>query len=151
MLKFEKEFVAALRSFLARGIPAREIPESALQVARLLAHERMMKDPHQKFLMLITEARIEARVAKKRRSFRRVWPIEFTSGIFVKFFMTGPRWKSLFGVVERPIAEIDPIAAKYHRPGRKLLIVSLEEDIREITAEGWGAHEELRPGIRAEW
>jgi hypothetical protein len=108
-------------------------------------------DPHHKFLELITRARIEARVLKKRRGFRRVWAIEYTSGIFVKFYMTGPKWKRLFGVVERPIAEIDPQAAQYHRPGRKLLIVSLEDDIREIVMEGWGARDELRPGLRAEW
>jgi hypothetical protein len=84
-----------------------------------------------------------------RRSVRRMWSLDRLP--MPRAFMTGPRWRSTFGVREVPIAELDPDAARFHRPGRKLLMFSLEEDVRERVTLGYGAREQLRPGVFEEW
>lgn len=87
---------------------------------------------------------------RRRRGTRRMWSLDRLP--LVRTFMTGRRWRSTFGVREIPIVQLDPEAAKFHRPGRKLLIFSIEEDVREmVTRGGLGAREELRPGVFAEW
>lgn len=69
------------------------------------------------------------RNGNRRRSVRRMWSMDRLP--MPRAFFRGPKWKRLCGVREIPIAEIDPIAAQYHRPGRKLLIFSFEPDVRE--------------------
>jgi hypothetical protein len=78
-----------------------------------------------------------------RRGTRRMWSLDQLP--MARTFMTGPRWRSSFGVLEVPIVELDPDAARFHRPGRKLLMFSLEEDVRELLLE------EIRPGVFAAW
>jgi hypothetical protein len=60
-------------------------------------------------------------------------------------FFKGPKWKRLCDVSERLIADVDPFAAQYHRPGRKLLMFTLEDDVRERACE------QLRPNVFAQW
>lgn len=60
-------------------------------------------------------------------------------------FMYGPRWRRHFDVREVPVADVDPVAAKYHRPGRTLLVFTFEPDVRELLQL------EIRPGVFAEW
>lgn len=84
------------------------------------------------------------RPARPRRGVRRMWSLDRLP--MPRVFMTGPRWRSAFGVREIPIADLDAAAAKLHRPGRKLLIFSLEEDVRERVMPP-----EIRPGVYAEW
>ena len=68
-------------------------------------------------------------------------------------FFTGPKWRRHFDVREIPIADVDPEAARLHRPGRKLLMFTFEEDVRELVQLGAGTFrgEELRPGVFAQW
>jgi hypothetical protein len=83
---------------------------------------------------------------RKRESTRRMWSLD---GLLMpRVYMRGPKWRRSFGVREVPIAEIDPDAACFHRPGRKLLMFSLEDDVRELLLIGL---DELRPGVFAQW
>jgi len=95
---------------------------------------------------LIERATRERQTRKRRESTRRMY--SFDGLISVRCFMRGPKWKRTFGVREVPIAEVAPESAPYHRPERKLLIFSLEEDVRELVFVG---REEIRPGVYAEW
>jgi hypothetical protein len=70
------------------------------------------------------------RLARRTRSVRKLFSDDGL--ILPRVWMYGPRWRSHFGVVEKPIAEIDPVAATLHRPGRKLLMFTLEEDVRDL-------------------
>lgn len=79
-----------------------------------------------------------------RRSVRRMYSLDALP--MPRAFFRGPKWKRLCGVVERPIAEIHPIAAQYHRPGRKLLIFSFEDEVRERILP-----REIRPGVIPMW
>jgi hypothetical protein len=92
---------------------------------------------------LIENLTLDRRTGRPRRSLRRMWSLDQLS--MPRAFFTGPKWKRLCGVEERPIADVLPEAATYHRPGRKLLLFSLEDDVRERVLE------ELRPGVYAEW
>lgn len=75
----------------------------------------------------------EDRHGRRRRSVRRMW--SFDGLPMPRAFFGGPKWKRLFDVREVPIAEVHPIAAQYHRPGRKLLLFSFEDEVRERTLE----------------
>lgn len=79
----------------------------------------------------------------RRRSVRRMWSSDELP--MPRAFFRGPRWKRLCDVREVPIAEIDPVAAKYHRPGRKLLIFTFEDEVRERICE------QLRFDVYAQW
>lgn len=63
----------------------------------------------------------------------------------VRVWMWGPRWRSAFGVTRVPIAEFDPRVAPLFRPGTKLSVFTLEEDVRERVLD------EIRPGVYAMW
>lgn len=81
------------------------------------------------------DAALLARVTAERptrpaRATRRLWSIDGL--LMASVWMYGPRWRRHFAVVETPIVELDPEAAKYHRPGRKLLTFTLEDDVREL-------------------
>jgi hypothetical protein len=69
------------------------------------------------------------RLGRRRRSVRRLWSFDHLP--MPRAFFRGPKWKRLCGVSERLIADVDPFAAQYHRPGRKLLLFSFEDDVRE--------------------
>lgn len=73
------------------------------------------------------------RATPRKRSTRRMWSTDRLP--MPRAFFYGPRWRRHFGVSEVPIVDIAPEAAKYHRHGRKLLIFSLEEDVRELICE----------------
>lgn len=49
------------------------------------------------------------------------------------------------GVQHVPIATVDPIAAQYHRPGRKLLVFTFEDEVRELVLE------RLNHEVYAQW
>lgn len=85
----------------------------------------------------------ERQTVRRVRKIRRMWSTDRLP--MPRAFFFGRRWKKLCDVTERPIAEVDPEAAKYHRPGRKLLLFSLEEEVRERVLE------QLAPGVFAEW
>lgn len=114
--------------------------------ARLAAHERAMQtDPKYRQLMdrlnfdvLLVKAKV-----RRRPHTRRMWSVDDLP--MPRVFMHGPRWRSAFGVSEIPIAVLDPERAHWHRPGRKLLTFTLEEDVRERVCV------EIRPGVVAEW
>lgn len=90
------------------------------------------------------------RQAPRRRRIRRMWSLDRLP--MAQAFFHGPKWKRLCGVEEKRIADIDPAAAKLHRPGRKLLMFSLEDEVRELaTRRGLKVYEELRPGVFEEW
>jgi hypothetical protein len=90
-----------------------------------------------KLLAQVTEERRRTRARQqKREATRRMWPLEQLP--MPRVYMHGPKWRRFFDVQERPIAEIDPEAAKLHRPGRKLLWFSLEDDVRERVLEPLG-------------
>jgi hypothetical protein len=76
------------------------------------------------------------RRGRRRRSLRRMWSLEQLP--MPRAFFTGPKWKRLCEVREVPIAEIHPQAAELHRPGRKLLIFSFEDEVRERVLERLG-------------
>lgn len=84
------------------------------------------------------------RRGRRRRSVRRMWSLDRLT--MPRAFFCGPKWKRLCGVTERPIAEIDPAAAALHRPGRKLLMFSLEDEVRERVLPP-----EIRPGVIPMW
>lgn len=98
-------------------------------------------------LAKVTAEKQEVRLrVSRRQSTRRMWSLDELP--MVRCFMRGPRWKSTFGVCEVPIAEIDPEHASWHRLGRKLLMFTLEDDVRELV---FTDVPELRPGVYAEW
>jgi hypothetical protein len=82
-------------------------------------------------------------VGADRQRMRRVWIAPVLRN--VRVFMYGPRWQRHFDVQRRPVADIDPEAARYHRAGKRLLIYDVEADVRERVLE------ELRPGVVAQW
>lgn len=58
----------------------------------------------------------------------------------------GPKWKRLCGVREVPIADLVPAEQlTWHPRGKKILVFSFEEDLRELMFE------EIRPGVYADW
>ena len=122
-----------------------------LDDVRLAAHERAMQtDPAYRSVMESIDAQrrlVEnltlSRRGSRRRALRRMWSTDNLS--MPRAFFSGPRWKRLCGVQEIPIAAIDPIAATYHRPGRKLLVFTFEEEIRERICE------QLRFNVYAQW
>lgn len=63
----------------------------------------------------------------------RIWPLPDLPR--VRVFMHGPGWRKHFEVARRPIAEVAPLAAKCHRPGKQLYWFDLEDDIRELVCE----------------
>jgi hypothetical protein len=77
------------------------------------------------FLEHVTRYRKDLR----RLSTRRMWSLDRLP--LPRAYFRGPMWKRLCGVHETPIADIDADAAKLHRPGRKLLIFSFEDEVRE--------------------
>jgi hypothetical protein len=82
----------------------------------------------------ITAERLATWVHKKRRaSTRRLWSFDHLP--MPRCYMRGPKWRRAFDVREIPIADLDPQAAKLHRPGRKLLVFTLEPDVRELVCE----------------
>lgn len=78
----------------------------------------------------------------RARKLRRIWNLDRLP--MPRCFMHGPKWRKLFEVIEQSIAEIDPLAARYHRPGKKLLTFSFESEVRERLFE------EIRPGVFAD-
>lgn len=62
--------------------------------------------------------------------------------------MWGPKWRRYFDVREVAIADLDPAAVPFHPRGKKLLMFTLEDDVRERVMIG---REELRPGVYAMW
>lgn len=62
----------------------------------------------------------------------------------VRLWMHGPKWRRHFGVLELPVPSE---SAGYHRPGKRLLFVDLEPDVRELVC----LNLELRPGVYAQW
>lgn len=87
--------------------------------------------------------RLFAEQRRRRTGHRRLYSLDHLP--MVRVWMHGRRWRRHFGVREVPIAEFAPSSAPYHRPGKKLLVFSLEDDVRELVLE------ELRPGVYAEW
>ena len=83
------------------------------------------------------------RRGRRRRSLRRMWSLDQLP--MPRAWFTGPRWKRLCEVRELPIADVDPVAAQYHRPGRKLLLFSFEDEVRERVLV------RLRDDVYAEW
>lgn len=92
---------------------------------------------------LVSDLTRERTTITRARKIRRMWSTDRLP--MPRAFFFGRRWKKLCGVTEQPIAEVDPEAAKYHRPGRKLLLFSLEDEVRERVLE------EIAPGVYAEW
>lgn len=86
---------------------------------------------------------------RRRRAVRRMWSLDNLP--LPRAWFYGSKWKRHFDVRERPIAEIDPLAARLHRPGRKLLIFTFEDDVRELVHKGFNEPEEIRPGVFAQW
>jgi hypothetical protein len=112
-----------------------------------VTEDDVVEAAHRKFLALITSERRETQAkTRKRESTRRMW--SFDRLPMPRAFMRGPKWRRLFDVKEIPIAEIDPVAAELHRPGRKLLVFTLEDDVRELL---FTDVPELRPGVYAMW
>src|SRR5205807_90016 len=83
------------------------------------------------------------RFGRRRRSVRRMWSLDQLP--MPRAFFRGPKWRRLCGVAELLIADVDPVAAQYHRPGRKLLLFSFEDDVRERVLEP------LRHDVVAQW
>ncbi len=79
----------------------------------------------------------------KTKANRRMWSLDGLP--MPRAFFRGPRWKRECEVREVPIAEIDSVAARFHRLGRKLLVFSFENEVRERACH------EIRPGVSAEW
>jgi hypothetical protein len=98
---------------------------------------------------LLVESLTLERQHPRRRAVRRMWSLDNLPQPRAWFY--GPKWKRHFNVQERPIAEIDPVAAQLHRPGRKLLMFTFEDEVRELTSRGFNEPEEIRPGVFAEW
>jgi hypothetical protein len=92
--------------------------------------------------LLLTRVTTERQVSRRRR-LRKLHSLDNLPAL--RCFLHGPKWRRHFGITETPIAEIDPNAARFHRPGRKLLLFTLEADVRERIQE------EIRPGVYAEW
>lgn len=63
-------------------------------------------------------------------------------------WMWGPGWRKAFGVREVPLADVSPSSVPFHPRGKKLLMFTLEDDVRERVMIG---RDELRPGVYAEW
>lgn len=85
----------------------------------------------------INAERIAVREKKQKRvSIRRMWSLDNLP--LARALFKGPKWKKYFEVREVPISEIDPANAHLHRPGRKLLIFTFEEDVRELICEPLG-------------
>lgn len=83
---------------------------------------------------------------RKRETTRRMWSLDRLP--MPRAFMRGPKWRRLFGVEERPIADVAPDQASWHRPGRKLLMFTLEDDVRELILP---EENQIRPGVLPEW
>lgn len=79
----------------------------------------------------------------RRQGQRRVYNLEQLP--LPRCYMCGPKWRRLFDVEERLLADIRPESAIYHRPGKTILVFSFEHDVRELVLE------ELRPGVFAMW
>jgi len=76
----------------------------------------------------------------------RIWNLDRLPQ--VRCLLVGPRWKRGFNVQRVPIADLIPAReVPWHRPGRRVLVFTLEEDIRERVLMGL----ELRPGVVAQW
>lgn len=119
--------------------------------ARLRAHDKAMEtDPAYRALMdgydaqrrLIENLTLD-RFGRRRRSVRRMWSTD--NLVMPRAYFRGPRWKRICGVKEIPIAALDPERARFHRPGRKLLVFSLVDDVRELICEP------LRGDVYAMW
>jgi len=74
---------------------------------------------------------------------RRLFPVNHLP--MPRVWLQGPKWRRLFDVKNVPIAEIDRLAARYHRPGRKVLTYDFAEDVRELVCE------QIRFDVFAEW
>lgn len=75
---------------------------------------------------------------RAKKVLRRVW---CRDGLWMpRIWMWGPRWMRYFNVQLVPIATFAP-----HRAGKKLLVVTLEDDLRELMFQ------EIRPGVYADW
>lgn len=83
------------------------------------------------------------RQGRRRRSVRRMWSFDHLP--MPRAFFNGPKWKRLCDVSERLIADVDPVAAQYHRPGRKLLLFSFEDEVRERACVA------IRGDVFAQW
>lgn len=66
---------------------------------------------------------------------RRIWPVPDFALPNVRIFLAGPQRRRAFGIRRRPIAEVAPLAALCHRPGKKLWWFDLEADVRELVCE----------------
>jgi hypothetical protein len=116
--------------------------ESGSIVARLARAFCMVE--HMRPRPVVTLARSDRPKAKKVQ--RRVWSLD---GLRVRFWMSGPRWMQHFGVRVVPIADVVPAdQVSWHRAGKRILLVSLEADVRELVRAD---QDEIRPGVRAEW
>lgn len=74
---------------------------------------------------------------------RRLWTNDRLT--MPRVLMVGPRWRSHFGVRAVPIAEFNPAAVGYHARTKKVLVFTLEDDVRERVLD------EIRPGVAAMW
>lgn len=84
----------------------------------------------------------DSRPARSRRILR-VYCLEPTR---VRVWFYGPKWKRLCGVREVPIADVvPPEQVAWHRAGKRILVFSIEEEIRERVLE------EIRPGVFSMW
>jgi hypothetical protein len=50
-------------------------------------------------------------------------------------YFQGQNWQRAFDVQRVPIAEVDPVSAKYHRPGKRVLVYDFTDDVRELVCE----------------
>jgi len=139
-----------------------------LDQARLAAHEHAMRTDasYRRMWEFMEGARLEREARKhaakagaaRRRAHRvpyrgggltthrsRLWSIDNLP--MPRAWLTGPRWRSAFGVERRSITEVKPPWANQVRAGRRwVLCFSFEEDVRERVLE-----EELAPGVLPEW
>lgn len=77
---------------------------------------------------------------------RRILPVYVLEPTRIRVWFKGPKWKRLCGVREVPIADIVPAdQIGWHRPGKRVLVFSIEEEIRERVLE------EIRPGVYSMW
>lgn len=77
------------------------------------------------------------------RGFKGLW--SFDELPRARVWMTGPHWRRLFGVQQVPLVDVAPDSARFHRPGKQVLLFTFEDDVRELVLE------EIRPGVYAEW
>lgn len=69
----------------------------------------------------------------KRPSIRRVYSLDKLP--MVRFWFHGPKWRSRCEVSLKFLADVSPSSTAYHKPGKVILVATLEEEIRERILE----------------